>query len=109
MRWLGAYSIRFQGDASAICEWGSGLGIVTGLAELLGFGAFGIELDTELSRQSIQLLDSHHLNAPIYNEDYFQSELRAGFYYVYCWPSLMQATEKLFADIANAASVLLIC
>ena len=28
------------------CEWGSGMGIITGLAEILGFSAQGIEINT---------------------------------------------------------------
>jgi hypothetical protein len=92
-----------------LCEWGSGLGIVTGLAELLGFEAFGIELDCELCRHSRQLLGSHQLKAQIFDEDYFHSELRADYYYVYCWPSVLEATESLFGRIAKADSLLLIC
>ena len=92
-----------------LCEWGSGLGIVTGLAELLGFDAFGIEMDSDLCRQSRQLLASQQLKAPIFNEDYFQSELRADYYYVYCWPSVLEATESLFGKIATKDSLLLIC
>ncbi len=91
------------------CEWGSGLGIVTGLSELLGFEACGIEVDVDLCRHSRQLLESHQLNASIFNEDYFQSEIRADYYYVYCWANVIEATEDFFNRIANADSVLLIC
>jgi len=91
------------------CEWGSGLGIVTGLAELLGFEAFGIEMDAELCRQSRELFISLGLSARIYNEDYFQSTHRADYYYVYCWPSYIELTEELFGTIAKSDSVLLIC
>lgn len=91
------------------CEWGSGLGIVTGLAELLGFDAYGIETDADLCRQSRQLFESHGLKAPIYQGDYFQSALRADYYYVYCWPSVLELTEELFGRIAQPNSLLLIC
>ena len=91
------------------CEWGSGLGIVTGLAELLGFESFGVEMDAELCRQSRELFLLSGLSARIYNEDYFQSSIRADNYYVYCWPSLIGPTEELFGRIANSDSLLLIC
>ncbi len=91
------------------CEWGSGLGIVTGLAELLGYQACGIEIDSNLCRDSRQLLSAHQLNAFIYNEDYFQSAIRADYYYVYCWPGSIEKTEEFFRRIAKSDSVLLIC
>ncbi len=91
------------------CEWGSGLGIVTGLAAMLGFDAYGIEMDVELSRQSQILLDSHRLKASILQGDYIESEVRADIYYVYCWPNLMEATKEHFACIALPHTLLLIC
>lgn len=91
------------------CEWGSGLGIVTGLAEMLGFEACGIEADFDLCQRSRELLEVHGLKASIIQGDYFQSETRADIYYVYCWPSILQLTEELFGKIAEADSMLLIC
>ena len=91
------------------CEWGSGLGVVTGLAELLGFDACGIEADAELCQKSQLLFASNGLKSQIYQADYFQSEVRADIYYVYCWPSLLEQTEELFDRIARSDSVLLIC
>ncbi len=91
------------------CEWGSGLGIVTGLAEMLGFEACGIEVDGELCRQSRELFKMHGLKGEIYHGSYFETEARADFYYVYCWPSIMAATETWFDQIASADSTLLIC
>lgn len=91
------------------CEWGSGLGIVTGLAAMLGFEAHGIEMDAELCRMSRELLDSNGLKASITQGDYFESNVRADIYYVYCWPTLMESTKEHFACIALPHSLLLIC
>jgi hypothetical protein len=45
------------------CEWGSGFGIATCLASLLGFEAFGIEIEAELAERSTQLAGD--LNIPV--------------------------------------------
>jgi hypothetical protein len=37
------------------CEWGSGFGVVAGLASMLGFHAHGIEIEYELAVKSRQL------------------------------------------------------
>jgi hypothetical protein len=45
---LGALLDQFHGTAPRFCEWGSGLGIVAGLAALAGWEAYGIEIEPEL-------------------------------------------------------------
>lgn len=52
-------------DARTFCEWGSGFGVVAGLAVLLGYEAHGIELDAELVTASRALLVDHRLRATI--------------------------------------------
>jgi len=61
------------------CEWGSGFGVVTGLAALLGCEVHGIELDPQLVAASRVLLADHGLDAEIVQgslipEDYARSE-----------------------------------
>jgi hypothetical protein len=57
----GAYGILQHRAAQAetagtlFCEWGSGFGVVTCLAALLEFDAFGIEVDSNLVRASRRL------------------------------------------------------
>jgi hypothetical protein len=43
------------------CEWGSGLGIVAGMAAMLGFDAIGIELEPRLASASQALVDANRL------------------------------------------------
>ena len=43
------------------CEWGSGAGVVTCLAGMVGFGACGIEFETDLVELSIRLAREYHL------------------------------------------------
>lgn len=43
------------------CEWGSGFGVVACLASLLGFEAYGIEIEERLIGESRELADAHGL------------------------------------------------
>jgi hypothetical protein len=93
----------------SFCEWGSGFGIVVGLAEMLGFQASGIELEEELVDKSLALLRDHGLQASITAGSYLDSREVHDYYYVYSWPGQIPATEAHFADIASERSKLLIC
>lgn len=44
-------------------EWGSGLGAITSSAGLLGYEAFGIEIDPKMLRRSQELADKYQSNA----------------------------------------------
>ena len=50
-------------NGNSLCEWGSGLGVVTCLASLLGFDACGIEIDTDLVSESQHLATKHSTSA----------------------------------------------
>jgi hypothetical protein len=91
------------------CEWGSGIGIVTGLAAMLGFGAMGIELHAELAAASRELLADFGLKATIVTGDYLERADQADVYFVYCWPGQMNRVEERLERIAPAHARLLIC
>ncbi|MFH0879651.1 MAG: class I SAM-dependent methyltransferase [Lentisphaerota bacterium] len=57
-------AIRQKGQARGwrFCEWGSGFGVVTGLASMLGFKACGIEIEPDLVDQASQLAADFGLN-----------------------------------------------
>ena len=90
------------------CEWGSGWGIVTGLAEMLGFEACGIELDATLAAASRKLLADFGLSSPILTGDYLATPCEADIYFVYCWPGKFVPTEEHFEQTAPPAARLLI-
>jgi hypothetical protein len=90
------------------CEWGSGWGIVTGLAQTLGFQAEGVEIDQALSDASRQFLAEHGLTCPIHCADYHLLECAADVYFVYCWPGQILATEEHFERTAPPGARLLI-
>ena len=56
---------RTEPDARRLLEWGSGFGVVTGLAASLGFDAYGIEIEADLVDVSRELLAAHRLPATI--------------------------------------------
>jgi hypothetical protein len=56
---------RDHPDAHRLLEWGSGFGVVVGLAASLGFEASGIEIDRGLAAVSRELLAAHRLRATI--------------------------------------------
>jgi hypothetical protein len=89
------------------CEWGSGLGIATGIAELLGFDAYGIERDAPLAEQSRELLADFGLKARIECGDYMELSCPAKLYFVYCWPGQVLDTERYFAQVADSDAELL--
>lgn len=71
--------LRLDGEARRMCEWGSGFGVVAGLALLLGYEAHGIEIDPGLVALSRRLLEDHGLDARIQQgsfirEDYARAE-----------------------------------
>ncbi|MHC4993640.1 MAG: methyltransferase domain-containing protein [Planctomycetota bacterium] len=48
---------------AAFCEWGSGLGVVSGLAAMLGFDVCGIEIEQDLVDQAEAFLERFDLPA----------------------------------------------
>ena len=90
-------------------EWGSGIGIATGLAGLLGFEAHGIEIHPELADASRLLLADFGIAATIDTGSYFEIGEIADVYFTYCWPGQMRQTEERFVETAPVAARLLIC
>lgn len=91
------------------CEWGSGFGLVTGIAELLGFDASGIELDQNLAEASRKLLNDFQLSARIITGNYFDLPCDADVVFVYCWFSKIKMAEDFFSAYAPDNARLLIC
>lgn len=52
------------------CEWGSGFGVATGLAALLGFEAHGVEIEEPLTNQARALLADCGIDATIIQSSY---------------------------------------
>ena len=91
------------------CEYGSGWGIATGLAEILGFEAMGIEFSAELVDASRKLLAENGLRSRIEQGDYLERVDQADVYFTYAWPSQMASIERKFAEMAKPESKFLYC
>ena len=103
------YAVLSAMPLGRLCEWGSGAGIVTGLAEMLGFAARGIEVDPRLADVSRGLLADFGLSATIHTGDYFESRCDADLYFTYCWPGQMERVQRHFESVAADHARLLIC
>lgn len=102
------YTLLSALQRGRFCEWGSGLGVVTGMAEMLGFDAFGVEIHEPLVQQSRELLAEFDLKSPIELGDCFERRDQADLYFVYYWPNRVVQTEAHFREVAPAGSRLLI-
>jgi hypothetical protein len=91
------------------CEWGSGMGIVTGLAAMLGFDACGIEIDATLAAASRELLADFELPATIETGDYFDRRCDADVYFAYSWAAQRPRVEQHFLSVAPDRARLLVC
>jgi hypothetical protein len=103
----------FYGTLAALkpgvfCEWGSGMGIAAGLAELLGFDAHGIEIDAALAAASRLLLAELGFRVAIEQGDYLVVDIRADVYFAYCWPGQMLQVQQRFENIAPPHAQLLL-
>ena len=90
-------------------EWGSGIGLATGLAGLLGFEAHGIEIHPALADASRLLLADFGIAATIETGSYFEIDDAADVYFTYCWAGQMRRTEDRFIETAPDGARLLIC
>lgn len=89
------------------CEWGSGIGIGTAVAALLGHQAVGIEIHPELVAASRQLHREFGLAVEIHQGSYFDIQVEADYYFVYCWPGQTQRVREHFLTHTPPAARLL--
>jgi len=61
-------------EATRLCEWGSGFGVIAGLGAMLGYEASGIELDSRCVSASRTLLKAHQLDVAILEGSFVPEE-----------------------------------
>jgi hypothetical protein len=113
------------------CEWGSGFGVITCLAAMLDFDAFGIEIEEELVEAARRLADDFGLPAEFAHGSFLPADASAdgefawlstegadghaelglgaddfGVIFAYPWPDEEGLTEHLFEQRAAAGAVL---
>jgi len=103
------YAVLYSIPRGRFCEWGSGIGVITGLADMLGFDACGIEINDQMATASRKLLADFGLSATIKTGDYFEISHDADIYFTYCWPGQMLRVEQHFFSATQTHARLLIC
>lgn len=103
------YAVLSALPRGSFCEWGSGMGIVTGIAAMLGFTACGIEIDPRLAAAARLLLRDFGLTARIETGDYLEMALPADLHFVYCWPGETPRVEAHFLAATPPHARLLFC
>ena len=123
-------------SGSNFCEWGSGFGVVTGLAALMEFASYGIELNRELVAEAQELLDEFDLDVELAcgsfipqdsqsvadtMNDFAWLEVNAGsaheeleiepdefdIIFAYPWPGEDRLLKKIFDKIASVGALFL--
>jgi len=92
-----AYAALTTLPVGRICEWGCGLGVVAGMASLLGWEAVGIEQNEELAGMARQLHADFGLWTEIVDGDLFYTKEPAELYYAFMWPDLVEPMQEYFA------------
>jgi hypothetical protein len=120
------------------CELGCGFGVASGLANLLGFQAEGIEWEEELCRRARALRDAQGLDYLVHHDSYlpegfevvqgmggkdlvvpggpssshpmfeFLDPAEVDLFFVYPWPDEEEFMARLFSHMADEGAVLLI-
>jgi hypothetical protein len=106
------------------CEWGSGFGTATCMASLLGYKAYGIEIEADLVRLSRSI--ARRLRIPVeiictsmFPQGYGSYSGRPlrydgmdidiaeiGLFFVYPWPEERELMQELFEAVAAAGAIL---
>ena len=90
-------------------EWGCGIGINLGIAEMLGFQSMSVEIDAPLASGAQKLLADFGLTAIVEKGNYFEIQRDSDLYFVYSWPGKIAETEAHFLSVAPMDAQLLIC
>ncbi len=115
LQWL----LRTQAAAkgAAFLEWGSGQGLVTIMAAILGYKAMGIEIDEQLVMES-RLLAARYDTTPRFEHGSYDNRTpgvkhytaeKQDVVYVYPWPGEENIFLQLFEATAPAGAHLMIC
>ena len=115
LAWLLRTGVTQKG--AAFLEWGSGQGMVTILAALLGYEATGVEINEALVGEARGLAARYDAPARFVHGTYdparaglkvFPARKRAAVY-VYPWPGDEPHCLQLFAESADPGALLLMC
>ena len=107
--WNVLHSLRRTSFPNArFCEWGSGIGIVAGMAAMLGFDSVGVEINEQLAVASKSLHKAYDLDVEILVGDYMEFNVQADLYFAYVWPGKREETQQHFLDSSTQQAKLLL-
>ena len=96
------------------CEWGSGLGVVTCVAEGLGWRASGLEIDPRLVEAANAFADKHGFDAKFrvgsYREDNAGMKPDPGLFdtdviFAYTWPAEIESVTEIVRGSARPGTL----
>jgi len=96
------------------CEWGSGLGLVTLMASMLGMDATGIEIEEELIELAREFSQQHAIPASFINASIYPGESpispidyhEVDLFFAYPWPNQITKMLTLFNKVAVSGAIL---
>lgn len=133
---LDAVSAAGLVPGNRFCEWGSGFGVVAGLAAQIGFESCGIEIERELVEQAESLMAAHDLDLAFAHGSFIPESAEHladvrddlatlgrgvgdgydelgldpedfGLIYAYPWPGEEEVVETIFDAVAARGALLL--
>ena len=115
LQWL--LQTKAVAAGAAFLEWGSGQGMATILASLLGYDAVGVEIDEALVQESRELADRYDTRARFEHGSYEPGKpglkvvaaKNRAVVYVYPWPGEEPEFLRRFDETADAGAFLLTC
>lgn len=101
------------GSKPVFCEWGSGIGLVTLIASLIGLPATGIEIEEDLIEMANGFSKKHaitasFINGSIYpkdNPDPLINYAEVDLFFAYPWPNQITQMINLFQQVASSGAV----
>lgn len=86
---------KYQGQSASVLEWGAGLGVVTIMASLMGFDAYGIESEEGLVDLANSLSEKYSSNAIFAHGSFIPDE--------FAWePSADEDVDRTDVDVPAA-------
>lgn len=105
-------------DGARFCEWGSGIGVVSCLAQLMGWRTAGLEIEPRLVETSRALAGRHALDVSFFEGSYKLDNVAASFdtgfgfnlfdfdvIYAYFWPAERNAMTQFVAEYARPGTL----
>jgi len=104
----------FPDNKPVFCEWGSGPGLVTLLASIIGMNASGIEIEEELVDLARDFSQQHAIPATFIHASIYPADNPISFinykdvdlFFAYPWPNQISRITGLFEQVARSGAVL---